>query len=115
MSAIIATGHPRDSDAPPHCQRRERLTENRLPLSAKFRKPLSRGARVIVRRDPDFGPGPWPDEPLGTVGTYEMVETRQGRERIYMVQFDVPQLDTDGDGPYASSQVLERYLEPVAP
>jgi len=25
------------------------------------------GQRVRVRRDPDFGPGPWPGEPLGTI------------------------------------------------
>jgi hypothetical protein len=41
------------------------------------------------------------------------VSTIQGPERTYWVEFDEPQRDPDGDGPYASSQVLERYLEPA--
>jgi hypothetical protein len=27
------------------------------------------------------------------------------------VEFDVPQRDTDGDGPYSMSEVLNQYLE----
>ena len=79
----------------------------------KFDEPLPEGARVRVRRDPDFGPGPWPTEPLGTVDLHELVSTMQGPERTYWIMFDEPQRDADGDGPYASSQVLERYLEPA--
>jgi hypothetical protein len=30
---------------------------------------------------------------------------------MFWVRFDEPQFDADGDGPYDSSQVLERYLE----
>ena len=41
------------------------------------------------------------------------IATRQGPERSYWVHFDEPQQDGDGDGPYVSSQVLERYLEPA--
>ena len=29
----------------------------------------------------------------------------------YGIRFDDPQLDVDGDGPYASSQVLGKYLD----
>jgi hypothetical protein len=29
----------------------------------------------------------------------------------YWIEFDTPQLDADGDGPYAGSQVLDRYIE----
>ena len=32
---------------------------------------------------------------------------------IYWITFDDPQLDVDGDGPYASSQVLGKYLDVV--
>lgn len=77
----------------------------------KFEAPLPSGTRVRVHQDPDFGPGPWPDEPAGTVGTFDMVETMQGPERTYWVRFEEPQRDVDGDGPYRESQVLERYLE----
>lgn len=31
--------------------------------------------------------------------------------RVYLVRFDVPQYDTDGDGPYSSSEVAHIYLE----
>ena len=70
----------------------------------------------MVRRDPDYGPGPWPSEPHGTVSgaggpCYTLVETMRGSERSYWITFDEPQRDTDGDGPYESSQVLERYLQ----
>jgi hypothetical protein len=70
-----------------------------------------------VLRDPDFGPGPWPAEPTGVVESlsgneFAEIETRLGRDRMYFVRFDVPQLDADGEGPYVSSQVLGKYLEP---
>jgi len=86
-----------------------------VALPEPLREPLPAGARVRVRRDPEFGPGPWPAEPSGTVGSFGMVTTTRGPERTYWVLFDDPQLDPDGDGPYESSQVLERYLEPITP
>ena len=75
------------------------------------------GARVIVRQDPDYGPGPWPSEPTGRIvaypdgGSFVEVTTASGPERSWWVVFDEPQLDVDGDGPYQESQVLQRYLE----
>jgi hypothetical protein len=33
---------------------------------------------------------------------------------MYAIQFDVPQYDTDGDGPYSSSQVAHIYPERLA-
>lgn len=69
------------------------------------------GTRVQVLSDPDYGPGPWPAEPFGKiVGPPEAVEGRVGMLTTYWVEFDEPQLDTDGDGPYSKSQVLGRYL-----
>jgi hypothetical protein len=81
--------------------------------------PLALGTRVRVHRDALYGPGPWPAEPTGRVESlgghsYEEIETRQGPDRMYFVQFDEPQYDADGDGPYKSSQVLGRYLERLA-
>lgn len=88
-----------------------RRTRSRLvPLV----EPLPQGRRVRVRRDPEFGVGPWPDEPAGTIASWEWVSTVRGRQKTYWVEFDEPQEDADGDGPYAASQVLEQYLEPVA-
>ncbi len=73
---------------------------------------------MIVRRDSDHGPGPWPFEPRGVVSGrvspyFAVVQTLQGPERTYWIAFDEPQQDAEGDGPYDSSQVLERYLEIV--
>lgn len=39
-----------------------------------------------------------------------------GEQRVYFVEFDEPQFDTDGPeggGPYGSASVWERYLEPL--
>lgn len=79
---------------------------------------LAVATRVQVRRDVEFGPGPWPDEPIGTIITspldgtpFTSVATARGPELQYWVAFDEPQRDGDGDGPYASGQVLARYIE----
>ena len=50
---------------------------------------------------------------MGTVGSHELVSTMQGPEQTYWIEFDEPQRDADGDGPYRGSQVLARYLEVV--
>ena len=39
-----------------------------------------------------------------------------GEQRVYFVEFDEPQFDTDGPeggGPYTSGSIWERYLEPL--
>jgi len=76
---------------------------------------LKVGTRVRVRQDSEFPPGPWPAEPLGVIaGGPEAVQGRSGPMATYWITFDEPQRDVDGDGPYADSQVLGRYLEVVA-
>ncbi len=45
----------------------------------------------------------------------ETVEGRHGPMLTYWVRFDEPQRDVDGDGPYESSQVLGKYLQPLDP
>lgn len=80
---------------------------------------LKVGARVRVRKDPQFGPGPWPAEPPGVLvagpdgAPFCMVDTQRGPQRSFWVRFDEPQFDADDDGPYEQSQVLETYLEPL--
>lgn len=82
--------------------------------------PLVCGMRVRVRQDAEFGPGPWPSEPAGTLvigpdGKHMSdVRSRRGLERVYWVEFDKPQHDDEGDGPYKQAQVLEKYIEPLA-
>lgn len=75
---------------------------------------LAIGTRVRVRSDPDFGPGPWPAQPTGRIGAGpDEVQGRDGVMRTYWIEFDEPQFDTDGSGPYRSSQVLEKYLQAI--
>jgi hypothetical protein len=80
------------------------------------------GQRVRVRRDRDYGPGPWPAEPTGTVARHPAspdgtpwvsTQTTTGLRRSYWIVFDEPQFDVERDGPYLSSEVLDQYIERV--
>jgi len=99
---------------------------------------LAIGARVRVRRDPTFA-GPWPTEPVATIipwpemlsgidpnivggELFRVIEHQsgpdryRGEQRVYFVEFDEPQFDTDGPeggGPYRTASVWERHLEPL--
>ena len=44
----------------------------------------------------------------------EPVETTSGVRRMYWIAFDEPQFDMEGDGPYPSAQILDKYLEILA-
>lgn len=79
-----------------------------------FERPLSPGDRVLILPDPVFV-GPWPNECLATVISVARARnlTPQASRRnkfVYMVRFDEPQLDGDGDGPYTSTEVLSQYV-----
>ena len=84
---------------------------------APGRKPIPAGTRVRVRRDKEHGPGPWPAEPTGTVVVgldhthFVDVQAPVGVRRVYWVEFDEPQFDSEGDGPYHQAQILAVYLE----
>ncbi len=72
------------------------------------------GARARVMQDRQFPPGPWPSEPTGMVASGPVMVRGAGwwqRHATYVVEFDVPQRDTDDDGPYRGSEVLGKYLE----
>lgn len=81
-------------------------------------KPFAVATPVRVRRDPHYGPGPWPDKPIGTItglpidgAAFKSVATLRGPQRHYWIVFDEPQRDGDGDGPYAAAEVEEEYIE----
>lgn len=40
-------------------------------------------------------------------------DSEKGPTREYMVVFDEPQLDADGDGPYRAAVIWEKYLQPL--
>jgi hypothetical protein len=78
------------------------------------------GERVRIRRDNEYGPGPWPAEPTGIVAAHPasadgapwvITQVASGLRRTYWIVFDEPQFDADGDGPYGTSEVLDKYLE----
>jgi hypothetical protein len=52
-------------------------------------------------------PGPWRPGAVGTVA--EVISEREGRTTC-LVDFDQPQLDAEGDGPYSASEIDTKYL-----
>ncbi|HEY0260638.1 MAG TPA: hypothetical protein VGC18_12400 [Lacisediminihabitans sp.] len=74
------------------------------------------GAQVVVRDVSEDDRSPWPDEPSGVIvraggSAIAGVWGRAARSRMWWVEFDEPQTDAAGDGPFPSAQVPERYLE----
>jgi hypothetical protein len=81
------------------------------------------GQRVTVSRDYR-----WAKSALATIKDYpsaaaELFENAQGCHRwvmgvkgpvlFYYVEFDVPQIDSDGDGPYKGGEIPYDFLVPL--
>jgi len=78
------------------------------------------GQRVKISEDCH-----WAKSTKGTIGAppYHMVQGYKGISRIvdgvkgpikfYFVEFDFPQYDADGDGPYKGGEIAEKYLMPL--
>ena len=78
------------------------------------------GAQVFVRAATAGESSLWPDEPSGVIvrsggSALAGVWGRGGGGRMWWVEFDEPQSNSDGDGPFASAQVHERFLELAPP
>jgi hypothetical protein len=59
--------------------------------------------------------GGWRNDSHGViVAAPEPVQTVQGEDYFYLVQFDSPQHDLSDDGPYSTAQILSRCLCPEA-
>jgi hypothetical protein len=74
------------------------------------------GTRVTVIQDADWR-GPWSQEFQGTIdsmGAPEPIPNAKANpgELRYWVQFDEPQRDADGAGPYRKASIWARYLRP---
>jgi hypothetical protein len=74
------------------------------------------GAQVHLRDASPGDPSPWPSEPSGIIvrsggSALAGVWGRAGGGRMWWVQFDEPQTTAQGDGPFATAQVHEKYLE----
>ena len=74
----------------------KRRRKKRIPIGAVVEVSAEGGWRVDCEAKARSGPEP--------------VETRQGEDYFYWVDFDVPQHDLSDDGPYESAQILSRYL-----
>ena len=78
------------------------------------------GAQVFVRAAIAGESSLWPDEPSGVIvrsggSALAGVWGRVGGGRMWWVEFDEPQSNSDGDGPFPSAQVHERFLELAPP
>lgn len=76
---------------------------------------LAPGTRVVVLRDTEWD-GPWQREFEGTIDEFWDAEPvlpspfALRDELLYWVDFDEPQYDCDGCGPYRKAQIRGRYL-----
>jgi hypothetical protein len=43
-------------------------------------------------------------------GIHREVSSLKGMLTFYWIKFDLPQMDADGDGPYAEAEIDENYL-----
>ena len=76
-----------------------------------MRQHFAVGARVLVSGTC----GGWRNDSRGViVAAPEPVQTVQGEDYFYWVQFDSPQRDLSDDGPYTKAQILSRCLCPEA-
>ena len=79
--------------------------------------PMQGGAAVRVIQDAAWG-GPWRRAFTGVISAMAapepVVNRTAGRgELAYWVDFDEPQLDIDGNGPYRKALIWDRYLDPL--
>lgn len=77
------------------------------------------GAQVHVRDDGSTL-SPWPTEPSGVIvraagSAVHGVWGKAGGGRMWLIAFDEPQVSSDGEGPFDSAQVHERFLELAPP
>jgi hypothetical protein len=78
------------------------------------------GAQVFVRDASATDPSPWPASPSGIIlrtagSALQGVWGGAGGGRVWWVEFDEPQTNSDGGGPYATAQVHEKFLELAPP
>ncbi|WP_213815002.1 hypothetical protein [Glaciihabitans sp. dw_435] len=78
------------------------------------------GAQVFVRDASATDPSLWPTEPSGFVvaqagSGVQGVWGRANGGRVWSIEFDEPQINANGDGPFSSALVHERFLQLAPP
>lgn len=73
----------------------------------QLRKEFKVGTKVIVSST-----GGWQRDAVGIiVAGPELIDTLQGQDFYWWVEFLTPERDLDNDGPYTKAQVLSRYIQ----
>jgi hypothetical protein len=76
-------------------------------MSEPLRKTFLLGAKVLVSAR-----GGWRRYAPGTiVAGPEPIQTVQGEDYFWWVEFLTPERDLDDDGAYSKAQILSRYIE----
>ena len=79
-------------------------------MAQQLRRMFRLGDRVVVSST-----GGWRRDALGViVAGPEPIETLQGEDFYWWVEFLVPEHDLSDDGPYSTAQILSRYIERAA-
>jgi hypothetical protein len=78
------------------------------------------GAQVFVRDASESDRSPWPESPSGVIvgaggSAIQGVWGDLGGGVLWEVEFDDPQQRDDGEGPFASAHVNQRFLELAPP
>jgi hypothetical protein len=78
------------------------------------------GAQVIVRDASPSDPSPWPSSPSGVIvgaagSVIQGVWGPLGGPQSWLVEFDEPEMRSDGEGPFERAQVNERFLQLAPP
>ncbi len=73
------------------------------------------GAQVGIQDASSSDRSPWPAEPSGIIiraggSALAGVWGAAGGGRLWFVEFDEPQTNAEGAGPFASAQIHEKYL-----
>ena len=81
-----------------------------VPGINPLKQHLAVGSRVLV----SGASAGWRGDFHGAIASGpEAVETVQGPDYFYWVEFETPQHDLSEDGPYYKAQILGRYLTPA--
>jgi len=72
----------------------------------------AKGALGTVQQPPSYI-RQFVEGPEGWQGEYRVVQALHGPLTFYWIEFDTPQVDEEGDGPYEAGEIDSRYLHPV--
>ncbi len=84
---------------------------DRVRISLRYH--WAKGTKGTIQVAPEFAQELVADQ-CPWHGCYRFVKGRKGFIKFYWVEFDEPQIDADGDGPYSAGEIEADMLEPIA-